>query len=77
MLSFCCQLVNIVEVRQVQDILDNEAQFFRYLNKLSEKLLSLNRKQSLSKGEKKKNVFWTWQIRSLHVWVLKILTASS
>uniref|UniRef100_A0A8C4V802 Bromodomain and WD repeat domain containing 3 n=1 Tax=Falco tinnunculus TaxID=100819 RepID=A0A8C4V802_FALTI len=53
MLSFCCQLVNTVEVRQVQGILDNEVEFICYLNRLLEKnLLSLHRKQSLCKGKK-------------------------
>lgn len=54
MLSFCCQLVNIVEIGQVQDILDNEAQFICCLNRLLEKLLYPYRKQSLSKGEKRR-----------------------
>lgn len=37
----------------VQDILDNEAQFICCSNRVSEKLLSLPRKQSLSKGRNK------------------------
>lgn len=77
MLSLCCQLVNIVEVRQVQDVLDNEAQFICCLNRLSEKLLSLHRKQSLSKGEKEGFLEMTNQERSLHMWVLKILIPCS
>lgn len=43
MLRFSCQLVNAVKLRQVQDILDNEAQFICYLNRLLEKLLSLSK----------------------------------
>lgn len=37
----------------MQDILDNEAQFICCSNRLSEKLLSLRRKQPLSKGKNK------------------------